>query len=76
MIAMVSISRSRLAAALLALFALLLYAPEAKAIEYELFIDVDTEDELYDLWVSGQISGPAGRQGPAPRSGHTGVPTG
>ncbi len=28
----------------------------AWAIEYEVFIDVDTEEELYDLWVTEQIS--------------------
>ncbi len=28
----------------------------AQAIEYEVFIDVDDEEDLYDLWNSGQIS--------------------
>lgn len=36
--------------------ALLVVPRVAQAIEYETFIDVDDEEELYDLWVSGQIS--------------------
>ena len=45
-----------LATGLVAIAALLVCPREAQAIEYELFIDVDTEDELYDLYITGQIS--------------------
>ncbi len=51
----VSLLTSLLAPSLLAL-ALVLVPRLALAIEYEIFIDVDSEDDLYDLWVSGQIS--------------------
>ncbi|WP_146155576.1 helix-hairpin-helix domain-containing protein [Enhygromyxa salina] len=34
----------------------LLVPAEALAIEYEVFIDVDTEEELYDLYITDQIS--------------------
>lgn len=40
---------------LLAALVSLLAPARAWAIEYEVFIDVDSEDELYDLWVSDQI---------------------
>ncbi|MFV8749371.1 hypothetical protein ACNOYE_02340 [Nannocystaceae bacterium ST9] len=41
---------------LLALAWLSLVPRAAWAIEYEVFIDVDSEEELYDLFVTGQIS--------------------
>lgn len=44
-----------LAAAIVAL-AVLVVPGRAWAIEYEVFIDVDDEEELYDLYVSDQIS--------------------
>lgn len=48
---------TRLRLLLLALLALGLLVPrEAWAIEYEVFIDVDSEEELYDLWITDQIS--------------------
>lgn len=44
-------------ASYLGLLALLLVVPRvAWAIEYEIFIDVDDEEELYELWNTGQIS--------------------
>jgi hypothetical protein len=44
-------------ASLFAALALLLVVPRvAWAIEYEIFIDVDDEEELYELWNTGQIS--------------------
>jgi hypothetical protein len=42
---------------LLASFVLALLSPRAaRAIEYEVFIDVDSEEELYDLYITDQIS--------------------
>jgi hypothetical protein len=53
-------SNPRIVSLLLGLLALVvtsIVAPRsAWAIEYEVFIDVDSEEELYDLWVTGQIS--------------------
>jgi len=48
--------RTRLLTGLLSLAAALACPREAQAIEYETFIDVDGEEELYDLYVSDQIS--------------------
>ena len=47
--------RSRWAVALVAALLWLVPRP-AQAIEYEVFIDVEDEDELYDLYANGQIS--------------------
>lgn len=46
----------RRVAAAVALCSVGLLARPARAIEYEVFVDVDTEEELYDLYVADQIS--------------------
>lgn len=45
-----------LAGLLLALLVPILVPSTARATEYEVFIDVDTEEDLYDLYISDQIS--------------------
>lgn len=49
-------SKLRIVSLLVGLLALILIPRTAWAIEYEVFVDVDSEEELYDLWVTGQIS--------------------
>jgi hypothetical protein len=52
-----TLMRTRLRLLLLTLLGLLVLVPRpAWAIEYEIFIDIDDEEELYDLYVTDQIS--------------------
>ncbi len=46
----------RALAVLLAVVAVLALSRPAQAIEYEIFVDVDNEEELYDLFLADQIS--------------------